>query len=434
MSEPACRLVTDGVPARGQWRFEIRRSWDKFDLLRPQLVGLIGNVWTLEDKQMKRPGRACLLLVGTLLAWGIPWAGPATAQPAWETNRGECDTILSTPQHYDLDEVRTCIQRWESYGEAEAISRAEAEAYARGMSRLFYQGNRRDQSLAESALQRLGLSVLPRGDFVPDERLEAFLNRDRSPIRGESVSARATRRAREHNTRGMRDYNRGRYDDAAGEFESALQDDPFYVLSKYNLACQLALLGDAEGALLHLDELSRWDVPEAQEQLTHARSDEDFVSLREDVRFRLITGYARIQVLNGSGDAGVSRTTEIRDALAAQGLDVVSFGHDRHLRSRPAVWYQRGYDQVADRVEAVLASESTRTQLMDWSSDYDVIVLWGDSGDDDAPLARPLVQGLLRIEGGDPEEAMEDTEETAEDALEIIEDPEGAAEEWQPDF
>jgi tetratricopeptide (TPR) repeat protein len=361
-------------------------------------------------------------------------AAPATAQDRalWEQNKGNCDSILSAPQMHELTVVRECAQRWESYGHPDAISRTEAQGYARGFSRLHYQGTDRDRSLAESALSRLGLTVLPRGDFLPDERLEGFLRRNTSPIRVLETDARSTRTARERNSDGMREYNRGNYEAAARQFRQALEADPFYILAKYNLVCQLALLGDRDEAFRHLDELSRWDSAAAREQTTHALTDADLTSLRDDIRFRLIMGTARVQVLNGAGQPGVARATEIRNALRGQGYDVASFGHDRHSRARPTVWYSRGFEQVASEA-ATVVGEGVQSRPIDWATDFDVVVVWGTTSQP-GQLPRPLVQGYLSLESGDPEQAVEDTEDTLLDVRDTVEDPEGAAQEWQPPF
>jgi tetratricopeptide (TPR) repeat protein len=369
-------------------------------------------------------------LVGLVL-WGV---GPARAQDQslWERNKGNCDAVLSTPQVHDLQTVRECAQRWESYGHPDAITRSEAQAYSRGLSRLHYQGTERDRSLADSALARLGLSVLPRGDFLPDERLETFLRRNQAPIRLVEADSRDARRARDLNSDGMREYNRGNYEAAARNFRQALEVDPFHLLAKYNLVCQLALLGETDEALRHLDELYRWDSAAADAQASHALTDADLTSLRNDVRFRLITGTARVQVLNGAGQPGVRRATAIRDALTGAGYDVASFGFDRYTRARPAVWHARGFEDAAAQV-AGLVGDGAQVRSIDWPTDYDLVVVWGVAGEA-GQLPGPLVQGYISIESGDPEEAVEETEDALIEAHEIIQDPEGAAQEWQPPF
>lgn len=379
-----------------------------------------------------RLGMVALALAATA------WAAPAVAQSSWEINRGNCNEVLSNPTTYSLSDVRGCVQRWEAYGSADAISDQEAQAYARGFSRLYHQGNSSDQNMARSALTRLGLDVIAREQVVPDERMAEFLARDRSPIRTEPASERARQRARDRNRDGMQAYNRGDYEAAADEFVSALEADPYFDLAKYNLICQLALLGRTDDAIEHLDELSRWDSPEVAERMSRALVDEDLISLRDDPRFRIITGQARVQLLNGGGDAQAARIQEIHDALVGQGLDIASYGYDRWPRARPMVWYRTGFEDVANQIQGVLASDQTRSRPLDWPSEYDVVVVWGavDAGN----VPRPRVHGLLRVDGGDPEEAVDDVADSGEDAVDLIQNPEDApdtavdaVQEWMPD-
>jgi tetratricopeptide (TPR) repeat protein len=361
---------------------------------------------------------------------------PALAQADWESNRGNCNDVLSSPENYEIEEIRTCAQRWESYGSTDAISSAEARQFARGFSRLYYEGSRRDQSLSEGALSRLGLAVLPRGDFLPDPALQEFLNRDQSPIRVEEASSRAHRRAQDHNRDGMREYERGNYRAAAEEFRDALDDEPFHIRAKYNLACQYALLGQVDDSVETLDELNRWESGDAREQVTHARNDEDLIELRSDIRFRLITGYANIQLLNGAGDDGLEKVAEIHAALVESGYDIASYGFDQFSRARPIIWHRRGYEELAENVSAIIDSPDVGTRLINFDSEYDLIAVWGAMGG--AEIPRPYVQGLVRVDGGDPEEYLEDVMTGAEDAAGAAEDPAGAAqeaaEEWVPSF
>jgi hypothetical protein len=360
----------------------------------------------------------------------------AFAQSGWEANRGNCEDVLQNPQNFRLGEVRDCTRAWETYRDVSGLSEAERHSFARGFSRLYYEGDNADVRLARTALERMGMEVLDWGDFLSPDTFTRGTQRG-APIRVEEVSSRNQTRATDANTDGMRAYNRGRYEEAAEQFERALRYNPYHRLAKYNLACQMALLGNHEEALRHLDELSRWDAPWAAEQLSHALTDEDFISMRDNPRFREITGYTRAQVLNGGGDAGVAEVQRIAGELGAEGISVVQAGYDVHDRIRPMVWYRRGYEPAAAAAMRSIGNPNTRTRLLDWDSNFDLIISWGDASAL-AAVPTPVVQGTLRNTidtSRDPDEAIEETEAAAEDAAEVIEDPEGAAEdfqEWMP--
>jgi tetratricopeptide (TPR) repeat protein len=317
-------------------------------------------------------------VVGILLVVGI--ASPGIAQPLWESNRGNCEDVLPNPGRYDIGEVRTCAQLWESYRDVADVSRSDAQGVAAGFSMLYHEGTRSDRRLAQTALGRLGIEMMDR-DTVPSGSdsggSRATTNLDRSTIHVGESSRRARRRASDDNSDGMEQYQRGNYRAAASEFEDALRDDPWHVLAKYNLACQYSLLGDTEASIDTLNELSRWDHGDIPERMARARVDEDFISIRDDPRFRIITGYLRAQLLNGAGDAGDDRIEEIHDAMIAEGIDVASYGYDRHARARPIIYYRQGFDEAAQTAERIIAHDLTVTRLLDWDSDYDLVVTFG---------------------------------------------------------
>lgn len=392
--------------------------------------------------QTRRSLRAALVAAGALGV--LLTAGNALAQPDWEAQRGDCEEILSEPQDFALPQVRRCAQLWESYRDVQGLSQAERERFARGFSRLHYQGAPADQSLARSALSRMGMSVLPEGDFLgqstPATPAQAapqravVLRRDTSPIHVGESSRRNRDRANDQNADGLDDYNDGNYRRAVEHFERALEHDPWHVLAKYNLACNLALLGDHEEALRHLDELSRWDISASSERMARARVDEDFVSLRDDPMFAAITGYARVQLLNGAGRNGVRVVEDLKDTIEAQGYIVESFGYDRHDRVRPSIYYRPGFGEQANNIARAIDSDDVR--LVETSGiDFHVVVTYGTVELAVAQsLPRPLVQGTWdgTILSGDAEETGEDAVQAGEDAVEAIEDPEGAAQEWMP--
>ena len=373
-------------------------------------------------------------LVGTLYIAGalVLFLFPVlvSAQPEWDANRGNCEDVLQQPQNYELAEVRFCAQTWESYRDPQHLTRDESLVYARGFSRLYYEGTDGDRRLSQSALARLGVDVLERGDFLPtgSSRARVHVQRDTTPIEVGRSSSRARRQARSRNADGMEAYGDGDYAEAARQFESALAADPWHVLAKYNLACQYSLLGRVDDSVRHLDELSRWNIPEADERMARARVDEDFAPMRDDPRFREITGYVRAQLLNGAGSAGLGPVETIRGQMTGAQMDVASYGNDRHLRLRPWIYYRAGYEDEARGLNRLLALDGANVELITWSTDYDIVVLYGNIEAATAnPLRRPLVQGTWdgTIVGGDPEEAAEEAAGAAEEAA-------GAVQEWVP--
>jgi len=258
------------------------------------------------------------------------------------------------------------------------------------------------------------------------------INRD--PIEVGESSRRNRGRADDQNSDGIRDYERGRHNDAIDHFERALRYDEWHVLAKYNLACNLNLVGRADDALDHLEELMRWDISESDERMARARVDDDFESLRTNERFQAITGYTRTQLLNGAGQGGLGAVGELRDSLESEGFHIASYGYDRHDRMRTLIYYAPGFEEQADTVSQLVDAEGVSLEPMSFGSEFHLVISYGSTGGAQGSLRRPLVQGTWdgTIISGDPEEAGEDAIEAGEDAVEAIEDPEGAAQEWMP--
>ena len=284
--------------------------------------------------------------------------------------------------------------------------------------------------MATSALRRLGVDLLERGDFLPSGSAQPFepVRQNTRPIEVGRSSRRAQRRAQGHNADGMEAYNDGDYASAARYFERAIDSDPWHVLAKYNLACQYSLLGRVDDAVFHLGELSRWDIPESDERMARARVDEDFIPIRDDARFRTITGYTRAQVLNGAGSAGLGAVEAIRGQLEEADVDVASYGHDRHIRLRPLIYFRGGFEDRANRLDRLLTLENVDLRQITWPSEFDIIVVFGGMEAADAnPVPRPVVQGTWdgTIITADAEEEGEEAVETVEEAVETVE-------EWMP--
>jgi tetratricopeptide (TPR) repeat protein len=74
------------------------------------------------------------------------------------------------------------------------------------------------------------------------------------------------------------------YEGAAAVAREVLADYPGNGLALYNLACCESLLGKTEKAIAHLDEA----LAAAPSLKENARTDEDFVAIREDDRFKAL--------------------------------------------------------------------------------------------------------------------------------------------------
>jgi len=78
------------------------------------------------------------------------------------------------------------------------------------------------------------------------------------------------------NVAGMKEYNKGHWDEAQARFTEAIAADADFVLPHYNLGSVLSILGEWKAALAEITWLVASPDPEARKKLTKALKDADF--------------------------------------------------------------------------------------------------------------------------------------------------------------
>lgn len=355
--------------------------------------------------------RALVWMIAAALVSTFFFVGQALADDVqWNRQKRDCEFVLKAPDRYNLNSIEECAILWEQYKDVSGLSPDERKLFARGFSWLFVYGNSGQKALSKGALGRIGkpqpLCLVDKqwrdpnigqscaadaGD--PGENAVARFPPARSvairKIPNNKV-AQANRKAKE----GIRLNSRKKSAAAVGKFEQALSLDPYNVSAKYNMACALSLLGDAEGAVEALGSLRSWDSSAAQAKFQKARSDADFEPIHNDAAFRRLVGLVRIQLLNGAGDPGLFHVGRIRQDLMSRNFYIAQYGFDRHTRRRPLVYYREGYEDQAKLAKDVVNNIRTALIKIYWDSPFDVIIVWGDPDvASQAGLTGPIVQG-----------------------------------------
>lgn len=118
----------------------------------------------------------------------------------------------------------------------------------------------------------------------PSAKIGRFLQRWPS-----SVASPPKSQAQILNERGLAARRAGQHLRAAKAYQEALELDPLHVWARYNLACELAVLGEYDSALAQLEALARLTSQEARDALRAARKDTDFSKIRDNPRFLRVT-------------------------------------------------------------------------------------------------------------------------------------------------
>lgn len=340
----------------------------------------------------------------------------------WNRQKGDCEYVLKAPDRYPLTSVQECTITWEQYKDVSRLSPDERSLFGRGFSWLYLYGDVTQKNLAQGALTRIGKTkpmCLFEGTWRDPnigQRCDNSGNDDAVVIKPlprivpTKAKKRAQKKAKKLNSKGLRAYKKKRYSQAVSLFKQSLKQDPFYVKAKYNLACNQALLGDADSSIRTLLELQSWEDFEAQSSFQKARTDRDFSRLHNDPRFRRLVGLIRVQLLNGAEEVGLYHVGRIFKALKTEGYYIPptnGYGYDRHIRKRPLVYYRNGYEPQAKRAKEIVANARTAEIKIDFDTPFDLIIVWGDPDVAEREgVAGPIVHGEEAGEAGDASKAF----------------------------
>lgn len=391
--------------------------------------------------------------------------GPADIN-YWEQRKGQCDQILTTPNAFQLDDVSRCMKLWETYRTVGDLSVDLRSMYAVAFSLVWYQARDPfERAVADAALNRLCIPRHPMGndgkiaEKVPDvlqcgatavskvdqaaaaksaeNTAEASKARSvadelaalRGSVQTRDVNDARRKKAQDLNRKALAAHNKKKYGEAIDLYEQSLASWPHYVTAKYNYICALALLGDTEGALQNLEDLYSWDDPEVNQRMIKARTDEDLFVLRDNLRFKQLTGYFRLVIANGAGQYGLEHVQRVVNEIEGRRYAIASTVNDKKPRMNPVIFYRPGFEQYADEFKLILNARKVDMAPIDWQTLDDMIIIWGQQealnlAAGDVQMA-PVVQGTRAQEkkGG-----LDDLTGAVKDAQGAVEDVKGTGE------
>lgn len=372
---------------------------------------------------MKKIALLVLLALAALLvaACAADETKPTTSADInyWDKKKGDCDTVLSMPHAYPVSQIAYCTKMWEMYRVVDDIPLEMRSMYAVAFSTVSYSAtDKYDQDIANAALSRICVPRHPMGqdgkvrEIMPDKIECEQMNtnsiggtaiasgnpfeRIKGSIKIQEVSEKQQRSSNAAYKTATKSRSKKRLGQAIKEYEEALQDNPFNVAAKYDLACAQAVTGDDRAALKSLEELYTWDDPVAEQRLVKARTDEDFTTIRDNPNFKLLTGYVRVIIVNGAGAIGEPTVTNIKDKLETHRFTIAEVAKSTAPEYAPQVWYRLGFDSQAEKIKEVLGIQKLKlSPIKDPDSKNDIIVVWGqpEASQIGAGQSAPVVQG-----------------------------------------
>lgn len=321
-----------------------------------------------------------------LLAFAILLLPTALGASEWDKSKGSCDKHFEAYEGADLATLKQCLMLWEAYKPTSDIDNEDKKRLAPVLNRLYWSGDEEAKYYAQQSMTRMQIqpSSAPANAGATaakqynSQKVEEKAKPERPKYRPREASKPERAAAEKQVSLGLKEHKKGKYAKALEYFGAALAKDPGSVAALYNYACASSLDGNKDDAVEHLQRLVDLGTKEATVKVKKARTDRDFDPIRDDPDFKRVTGFARIKVVNGVGEFGEDEVERIIKTLQQLGYEVVQGGADKHDRSYPIVWYKKHSKHIAPVLEKALNHPKTRYQLIDWDSQFDLIVSWGD--------------------------------------------------------
>ncbi len=330
---------------------------------------------------MNPPGSRSLLL----LAFAVLLAPTAASASEWGKAKGNCDQQFERYEGADLSTLKQCLMLWEAYKPTTEIDDEDRKRLAPVLNRLYWSGDEEAKYYASQSMTRMQLqpSSAPTGEGPAkkqyhSEKVVEKAAPERARYKPREASKPERLAAEKQVSLGLKEHKKGKYAKALDYYGTALAKDPGSIAALYNYACASSLDGNKDDAVEYLQRLVDLNTKESLTKVKKARTDRDFDPVRDDPAFKRVTGFARIKVVNGVGEYGEEEVERVTKTLQQLGFEVVPGGADKHDRSYPIVWYKKHSKHIAPVVEKALNHPKTRYQLIDWDSQFDLIVSWGD--------------------------------------------------------
>jgi tetratricopeptide (TPR) repeat protein len=316
------------------------------------------------------------------------FATRAVADEWQDRHAVRCAPVFSDYRGVELGQLQQCLAAWYQTRDMGDVKQEEQSRVAEAASRLYQEGNREQEHLGRTVMMRAGLTPPPKvakaAVAKPEVEETAELDAPKKPKRAKyepgETSEKDQGRAKKLRDEGFKEYKKEKYDKALGKFEKAIEIYPGYVQALYDAACACAVMGRGKDAVEYLHKLTDVGSKDALSRVFKARVDRDFIALRDDPAFREATGYVRVKITNGVGEYGEDEVERIKAELSNLRHDVAAVTPDKTERKRPIIWHKdsREAKSAAYIFDKVLNHPETKFNVIDWETEFDIIISWGD--------------------------------------------------------
>ena len=374
---------------------------------------------------MISPSKQLLLLVAVFtVSILIPESSDARgrsktrSKTEWDKSASECFQIFEEFDMVPKEQVAQCVAIWAAYNSSEKMRASQRFVLVKAFSFLFDEGNAAQSWLAYNALRRLGeaperkdQSMGSGANVGTPAPIAATVAPKAVPVENREFYDPPTatkgqhKRARAKNGKGAKQEKRKQYDAALTLYEQAIELNPRYETALYNAARMYARLGNLDSAARYLHFLGDLGTEDASRYLHKARVSSDFRGAKDHQGYKDVTGFARIKLLNGKGVYGEDEIERIEEYFEGAFYSVEESSLDPHDREFPVIWHKDG---TARNTAFILSKLVNHPQTMlvpiDWNTEYDIVVTWGDTFELDPRNGQPIVR---EYEMKNPDDATE---------------------------
>lgn len=345
------------------------------------------------------------------------FATGAAADEWQERHSPRCTPVFTDYRGVELGQLQQCLAAWYQTRDMSDVKQEERSRVAEAASRLYQEGNREQEYLGRTVMARAGVTPPPKvakaAVAKPAVEDTAEFDAPKKPKREKyepgETSEKDQGKAKKLRDAGFKDYKKEKYEKALTQFEKAIDIYPGYVQALYDAACTSAVMGRGEDAVEYLRKLTDIGTKDALSRVFKARVDSDFIALRDDPAFRDATGYVRVKITNGVGEYGEDEVERIKAELGNLRHDVAAVAPDKTERKRPIIWHKDSKEakSAAYIFDKVLNHPETKFNVIDWETEFDIIISWGDDIEMD-DHGDPIVKSYAP---SSPEDAEKKTDE-----------------------
>ncbi len=326
----------------------------------------------------------------------------ATANERWDRHKGDCDGVFRGWRTTAVERIRDCVMSFEMYRDVTEVDDDERAVVHEALDKLYREGDKRDATMALSAMKRLGVrprklragtGAVPEGPAreavpvieprrarreTPREEGLSF-GPDEPPVPGPSEAAERApdhREAQRAYKEGRRYEAKGQYAVAVSEFLIAADADPTWAPPLYTAARCYTKMKRPREAVEMLARMRAINSDLARQLVHKAVKDRAFRRLRRLDAFKDLTGTATVQLLNGAGAKGLANITRYKAELADAGINA-TVANDRTPRTNNYIYTKPGYEPQGERIRRLLRLGRTHARTISWPSQYDIVVVHG---------------------------------------------------------